>query len=599
MLKVLWERLNSAQRAFINDLIKADIFEIVKPHEIQRYYDEKIAKDLNELKQLQFRSMEIIRHRCTPRCQVMIQPGITKCRKPNNFKLNPPPGNTKDKFIPLTNDYSLPTLKRLEHVGIIEPLEYDPILDHMKPFKSRLPYFHPSRHVPAVNWNDCFNVSPVEGYTFMICQSMQNIQRITNTGGCNKYCVKYVGKIDEQNSVVVCADGHRNGVLVSKSTFLHNTKLSASKRNEAKAMNSKRESFHARGRAIAETEMLHTMLMYSEVSTDMVFVDISTMPLELRPSVKVPIRNSRENNNINQSGQIQTQDGAEVGNECHNSREELFLQDYCIFTNSQLLIRSEEKKQKYKSLDKVTEFSIRPPELLHCFDQVGNYFRWFKIVPERLKKEDILSLLHQDLKKSAWVDGYSRKVLLRQKALPEVMQWLESTIKNDDDFHEDTGKKDVYDLFNDIETSLQNDQEDTTFLDFIQSHLLHKEKEKLPIPVYSYVRPSMSHHFILHVLLSLGRFKTEIDLMNHPSLQDAFRYAKLIGTNEDEESLTRYSDNIFVRWIEEQLIYYSNSRQVIDPWIHSTAELFDESHQSEYPYNRDAVSPIDNYTSIC
>ena len=64
--------------------------------------------------------------------------------------------------------------------------------------------------------------------------------------------------------------------------------------------------------------------------------------------------------------------------------------------------------------------------------------------------------------------------------------------------------------------------------------------------------------------------------MNHPSLRDAFRYAKLIGTNEDQESLTRYSDNIFVRWIEEQLIYYSNSRQVIDPWIHSTAELFDE-----------------------
>ena len=151
----------------------------------------------------------------------------------------------------------------------------------MKPFKSRLGYFHPSRHVPAVNWNDIFNVSPVEGYTFMICQSMQNIQLITNTGGCNKYCIKYVGKIDEQNSVVVYADSHKNGVLVSKASFLHNTKLSASKINEKKLINSKRESFHGRGRAIAETEMLHSMLRYSEVATDLICIDIAATPLEL------------------------------------------------------------------------------------------------------------------------------------------------------------------------------------------------------------------------------------------------------------------------------------------------------------------------------
>ena len=153
--------------------------------------------------------MQILSHKCSPRCQVMVSPGVTKCRYPSNLKLNPPPYNTTEKFIALNNDYLIPTLKRLERVGIVEPLEYDCVHNYMKPFRSRLAYFHPTRHIPAVNWNDCFNVSPVEGYTFMICQSMQNIQLITNTGGCNKYCIKYVGKIDKQNYVVVYADGQK------------------------------------------------------------------------------------------------------------------------------------------------------------------------------------------------------------------------------------------------------------------------------------------------------------------------------------------------------------------------------------------------------
>ena len=110
---------------------------------------------------------------------------------------------------------------------------------------------------------------------------MQNIQWITNTGGYNKYCVKYVGKIDEQNAVIIYADAHKNGVLTTKATFLHNTKLSASKTNKEKNMHFKREYKHPRGRAVVETEMLHSMLRYLEVSTDLVFVDIPTTPLEL------------------------------------------------------------------------------------------------------------------------------------------------------------------------------------------------------------------------------------------------------------------------------------------------------------------------------
>ena len=51
--------------------------------------------------------------------------------------------------------------------------------------------------------------------------------------GCNKYTIKYIGEMDEQNYVTVHTDSHKNGQLMAKSTFLHNTKLS-SKYNEEK-----------------------------------------------------------------------------------------------------------------------------------------------------------------------------------------------------------------------------------------------------------------------------------------------------------------------------------------------------------------------------
>ena len=109
------------------------------------------------------------------------------CRKPNYLTMNPPPGNTRSTYQILSKNMSIETLRRLEQVGIIEPIEYDAVNDYMKPFKSRLSYFHPIRHIPAVNWTHDLNISPSERYTFSYCQSIQNIQMIKETGGCKKY----------------------------------------------------------------------------------------------------------------------------------------------------------------------------------------------------------------------------------------------------------------------------------------------------------------------------------------------------------------------------------------------------------------------------
>ena len=45
--------------------------------------------------------------------------------------------------------------------------------------------------------------------------------------------------------------------------------------------------------------------------------------------------------------------------------------------------------------------------------------------------------------------------------------------------------------------------------------LIDDGNKNLPIPVYSYVKPTMGPRFLLHIMLSMGEFETEIDLILH------------------------------------------------------------------------------------
>ena len=131
----------------------------------------------------------------------------------------------------------------------------------------------------------------------------------------------------------------------------------------------------------------------------------------------------------------------------------------------------------------------------------------------------------------------------------------------------------INDLLNNSTDAIEN-----SFIQFKNRNFLFDDstEEHLPIPVFSYVRPTFGTQFILNILLSLVRYVTEIDILHQVSLKELFRYAKLIGQNNDEDSLKIYSNDVFVIFIEEQLIYFPNSRSLIDDCITTAGELFDE-----------------------
>ena len=85
-----------------------------------------------------------------------------------------------------------------------------------------------------------------------------------------------------------------------------------------------------------------------------------------------------------------------------------------------------------------------------------------------------------------------------------------------------------------------------------------QDNDNLPVPMYTYIIPYMGHQFILNIIFSLVRFETEVDLTMYRILHDAPRYVKLIGTNDDEESLKHYSRSLLRSFIEEKLVHLPN-----------------------------------------
>ena len=72
---------------------------------------------------------------------------------------------------------------------------------------------------------------------------------------------------------------------MTKSHFLHSTKVSSSNKQEYKdrAKNDRK----IQGRCISQMEMLHVMLKYPEVYTNLDFVSIPTMLLEICSGVAI------------------------------------------------------------------------------------------------------------------------------------------------------------------------------------------------------------------------------------------------------------------------------------------------------------------------
>ena len=143
MIALMWAHMSEKEKEFVNNLIRASIFDIVKSDEVPRMIEEGIFTHPDYVYSVYENAEKFLPHRCNDSCLVRRPDGTFRCRKIDNVKASP--DNTKHMFETLSNDYSVPCLRILEEIGLLSKLTIDDngtILE----FESPIAFFHPVRH---------------------------------------------------------------------------------------------------------------------------------------------------------------------------------------------------------------------------------------------------------------------------------------------------------------------------------------------------------------------------------------------------------------------------------------------------------------------
>ena len=86
------------------------------------------------------------------------------------------------------------------------------------------------------------------------------------------------------------------------------------------------------------------------------------------------------------------------------------------------------------------------------------------------------------------------------------------------------------------------------------------DTSKLPVPVFSNIKPTTPHRFLIHVLLSMGDFQNELELWEEGTIQRAFLKARLISNNDQEASVRA----LVKKYVMEQLLFMPGGTQMFD-----------------------------------
>eukprot|EP00957_Ditylum_brightwellii_P202985 15332720-Ditylum_brightwellii.AAC.1 len=162
--------------------------------------------------------------------------------------------------------------------------------------------------------------------------------------------------------------------------------------SEDKARKKKRNNNHPQGRTIAFAQMLHVLLKYPEVITDLQFVSVQTLLLELQPRVDRFKKRTAD-------------DGAYIGSISDVIYRRLCLEPWRLHTYSEIMI-----------LHDVKDSNI----------SVKKYYRWFHVQEEVISDDIMMKELSCNINFSWWIDGLQRKIKFREKDLDEIIDWVEN-----------------------------------------------------------------------------------------------------------------------------------------------------------------------------
>lgn len=345
--------------------------------------------------------------------------------------------------------------------------------------------------------------------------------------------------MDKGNRCIIWADAHTGVTLRAEKQFIHNSKIASSALNEKKAFDKTRQRYKPQGRYMGIPQVLHQLLGYSDVYSTSKFQPVETTPFEYRATTRIKLD---RNGNVVRAGKRgeKVSDRASAVTDACSLRRNVLPSERQFTTCQRLLLQPSTSTSA--SYDKITLFGLRPVEILKLFPRVRDYYEWFVVEDKVMKKNDISAGLSADVTECLWIDGLGRRVRLRKQACNKAKAWLEA-MEKDDISNEHSGELRTHLL--DI---INRGCEDNKFIK-------DDTGEEVPIVVFSRVSPNRSSNFLLHIMLALGQFDTELDLKASGSMKDSLAMAKLIPSEglNDPQCLWRYGKDLLLRVVNEIL----------------------------------------------
>ena len=572
LLQVRVDMMDTGDVRKFNDVIRGFSADIVRIDEIDDYTARGLFDSNDDWYQMVEEARTILTHK-TRRNLRRTGTGDNDLERRDIDYLHITPDHTRHSTVRIDPGHKPEVIEELARCGLVN----QPPPDNPWDFEGEHEVLQCFRHIPPLRDGEN-NMSPVNGPLFVAGRSMQNVQQ-TSGYTINRYVTKYLTKMDLGSHSHCKVNPKDEREVKAKTTFLHNTKISSSAFNEQKRISQQREKNHPSGRAIARTEIVQLLSREPQVYTNMIFDRVDTTPLEDRAGLHKTADKDRRHYDDDDDNDYLAQYQRMSGNNTVDflimsdfMRYELGFPQWRLFTPNQVVMINDNFYSQV-TVSRATLFSFRPPELRELFPTMTNYFRWFKTtrVPGGCKYDEMARRLKSDIEKCEWVDGFGNNVRLQSAALGELTVYLRQVVPT----LKRRPNRSIVNLFTkiiqlhantlnqrNVRRMHRNEAWENMRCLFIytpkhetQSPNRHAAESPLPIPVHSCVKPANATKFLFHILLSMGCFETELDLLGFPTIRESFVYAGLIDDDSDQ-SIRDSVTWLIRRYVIEQLRYY-------------------------------------------
>ena len=364
---------------------------------------------------------KIQRHSCSScnnRCRVRKGEGDddVQCRNRDYFEISVHP--SKYMYFACNANHSKEAIEVLEKCDLLKKNDRGKIVELHPKLKAGV-YTYPAEP------NE--KLSPFCPVLFAWTRCSSNIQ-ICDTYLCSRYLAKYVQGLDENLKVELKNVNTREKVVLEEKV-VYNTKVSTSGYYEKIRANKNKIGKSKVGRAIGIPEILSLMFQEPQIYTNVDFIHIPTCALEFRTGMelikpfttKFPREDFRHLRGYVEENARERNQGLDIP--CQDVRKLRNFPKCRLFSKIQEQLMKDILVSPY-SLDMITLFSLRPPEL--CFIKSPKIYLSYFIHGKQIKNCENSSMfvkdnLSNDIFNCMWINGANQQVWVRKEAIIDIL----------------------------------------------------------------------------------------------------------------------------------------------------------------------------------